>query len=220
MSSMMLVDRHVSLFNGSVRTFLRRESDRRRHAHSPFGWLFQPYMGEEMVALACHQGAGDVVTLAALPFTRQRLKISEAQVVTLLPAANTDTDNSLIAATQRRHGLLHSPQRSLVCDEKSLEALVCDVGNRPLIGWSLPGQLRIFNKALHTHLGFTLPNAQIDLARHYQRILRRRQPHLEAPKQLSTAARHWRIPLSDLNSVLDQAMASALLYLKLQRLTP
>lgn len=220
MNSMMLVDRHVSLFNGSVRTLLRRESDRRRHAHSSFGWLFQPYMGEEMVALACHQGAGDVVTLATLPFTRQRLKISEAQVVTLLPAANTDNDNSLSAATQRQHGLLHSPQTSLICDEKSLEALVCELGNRPLIGWSLPGQLRIFNKALHTHLGFTLPNAQIDLARDYQRMLRRRQPHLEAPKQLSTAARHWKISLPDLNSVLDQAMASALLYLKLQRLTP
>lgn len=220
MSSMMLVDRHVSLFNGSVRTLLRRESDRRRHAHSPFGWLFQPYMGEEMVALACHQGAGDVVTLASLPFTRQRLKISEARVVTLLPAANADNDSSLSAATQRQHGLLHSPQTSLVCDEKSLETLVCELGNRPLIGWSLPGQLRTFNKALHTHLGFTLPNAQIDLARDYHRMLRRRQPHLEAPKQLSKAARHWKISLPDFSSVLDQAMASALLYLKLQRLTP
>ncbi|MGS2744701.1 DNA polymerase III subunit epsilon [Halomonas sp. LS-001] len=219
MSSMALIDRHVSLFNGSLRTLLRRESDRRRHIHSPFHWLFQPYMGEEMVALACHQGAGGVVTLAILPFTPQRLKISEAQVVTLLPAADADRDTSHSTATQRQHGLLHSPQTSLIRDASSLETLVCALGNRPLLGWSLPEQLTVFNKALRKHLGFTLPNAQIDLAHHYQRMLRRRQPHLEAPKQLSTAARHWKIPLSDLNSVLDQAMASALLYLKLQRLT-
>ena len=220
MNTMMPVDRHVSLFSDAVRTLLRRESDRRRHAHSAFGWLFQPYMGDEMVALACHQGASDVVTLATLPFTRQRLKISEAQVVTLLPAADVNNDSSLRAATQRQHGLLHSPQMSLICDEKNLEALVFELGNRPLVGWGLPGQLRLFNKALHKHLGFTLPNAQVDLARYYQRMLRRHQPNLEVPKQLGTATRRWKISLPDLSSVLDQAMASALLYLKLQRLSP
>lgn len=43
---MRLLDRHMTLFSGSLRTLLQRESDRRRWADSPYAWLFQPYMGK------------------------------------------------------------------------------------------------------------------------------------------------------------------------------
>ncbi len=57
MSGMRLLDRHMTLFSGSLRTLLQRESDRRRWADSPYAWLFQPYMGEEAVAMACQVSA-------------------------------------------------------------------------------------------------------------------------------------------------------------------
>ncbi|MGO3216565.1 MAG: DNA polymerase III subunit epsilon, partial [Halomonas sp.] len=102
MSGIWLLDRHVALFSGSLRTLLRRESDRRRCAGSPYAWLFQPYMGEELVALTCcvtPTGSSPVISLAAIVFNQQRILTSQAFVLTLGTPGQADN------ASLRRHRL-------------------------------------------------------------------------------------------------------------------
>lgn len=217
MGHVALLDRHVPFFSGSLRTFLRRESDRRRCANSPYAWLFQPYMGEETIALACHIDQSGVFSVAAVPFSPQAIKTSAAYVMTLLPAKETTRQASLTSPL-RQHRLQHAPQGVKRVDEASLSELVAHIGNRPLLGWGLPRQLEVLNRALNHHLGFALPNAQVDLGLLCQREWRRRQPFIDPPVSLCHAAARWRIPLSPFSGVLDQATASALLYQRLQRL--
>ncbi|BBI63948.1 hypothetical protein HSBAA_52540 [Vreelandella sulfidaeris] len=103
MSGMRLLDRHVALFSGSLRTLMRRESDRRRCADSPYAWLFQPYMGEELVALACTAmptPTSPVISLAAVAMSQQQVRTSRAFVITLGCARQPES------ATLRRHHLL------------------------------------------------------------------------------------------------------------------
>lgn len=216
-SHMALLDRHVPFFNGSLRTLLRRESDRRRYANSPYAWLFQPYMGEELIALSCHGNQNAVISVAAVPFTRQAIKTSDAYVMTLLPSEAAGRQPSLMPS-QRQHQLQHAPQRTEIMDKTSLSELVTHIGNRPLMGWGLRRQLNMLNQALNTHLGFALPNAQVDLSLLNRRELRRRQPYVDPPASLRHAAARYSIPLHPFSSVLDQATASALLYQRLQRL--
>lgn len=217
MSYMALLDRHVTFFNGSLRTLLRRESDRRRYANSSYAWLFQPYMGEELIALACHIGRSGMFSIAAVPLTQQAIKTSDAYVMTLLPSETAVRQTSLMPS-QRQHQLQHAPQRTEVMDETNLSELVAHIGNRPLLGWGLRRQLNVVNRALNAHLGFALPNAQVDIDLLNRRELRRRQPYVDPPATLRHAAARYRIPLHSFSSVLDQATASALLYQRLQRL--
>lgn len=214
MSGMRLLDRHVALFSGSLRTLMRRESDRRRCADSPYAWLFQPYMGEELVALACTAmptPTSPVISLAAVAMSQQQVRTSRAFVITLGCARQPES------ATLRRHHLLCQAGEVMPPNRDNLSALVEFIGNRPIIGWKLEPRISALNALLSKQLGFSLPNAQIDVAKLHQRRLRRLHPEIDAPSSFAQALTCWKVPALGMQSVLGEATASALLYMRLQR---
>ncbi|CAM0553153.1 hypothetical protein EHLJMEHL_03244 [Vreelandella titanicae] len=214
MSGMRLLDRHVTLFSGSLRTLLRRESDRRRCADSPYAWLFQPYMGEELVALACTATptqSSPVISVAAVVLSHQQVHTSRAFVITLGSAKQP------ASATLRRHHLLCEAGEILPPNSDNLSALVEFIGNRPIVGWQLEKRIGALNALLTKRLNFALPNAQVDVARLHQRQLRRLHPQVEAPSSFTQALACWQVPAMGVQSVLGEATASALLYMRLQR---
>ncbi|WP_447043786.1 DNA polymerase III subunit epsilon [Vreelandella sp. H-I2] len=211
---MRLLDRHVALFSGSLRTLMRRESDRRRCADSPYAWLFQPYMGEELVALACTAmptPTSPVISLAAVAMSQQQVRTSRAFVITLGCARQPES------ATLRRHHLLCQAGEVMPPNRDNLSALVEFIGNRPIIGWKLEQRISALNALLSKQLGFSLPNAQIDVAKLHQRRLRRLHPEIDAPSSFAQALTCWKVPALGMQSVLGEATASALLYMRLQR---
>lgn len=214
MSGMRLLDRHVSLFSGSLRTLLRRESDRRRCADSPYAWLFQPYMGEELVALACTAmptPSSPVISLAAVVLSQQQVQTSRAFVITLGSAQHPEN------AMLRRHHLLCEAGAVQPPSSDNLNAIVEFIGNRPIIGWQLEKRIGALNALLSKRLNFALPNAQVDVAKLHQRQLRRLHPEVESPSSFAEALACWQLPAMGIQSVLGEATASALLYLRLQR---
>ncbi len=212
MSGMRLLDRHMSLFSGSLRTLMQRESDRRRWADSSYAWLFQPYMGEEMVALACQVSPGQspVVSVAAVIFSPGRVHTSQAWVATL-------ADERSNSATLRRHQQLYATDKVLMPNAEHLGALAEFIGNRPLIGWQLERSLEHLNHLFKVGIGFGLPNAQVDVGKLHYRQLRRLHPQSEMRSQIAEALACWQMPVFQWIGVLGDATASALLYLRLQR---
>lgn len=214
MSGMRLLDRHVALFSGSLRTLLRRESDRRRYADSPYAWLFQPYMGEELVALACTATpapTSSVISLAAVVLSQQQVRTSRAFVLTLGTPGQADN------ASLRHHHLLCQAGEVTSPSSDNLSGLVEFIGNRPIVGWQLDQRIGALNALLSERLGFALPNAQVDVARLHQRQLRRLHPEIEAPSSFAQALACWQVPAMGMQGVLGEATASALLYMRLQR---
>ncbi len=214
MSGMRLLDRHVPLFSGSLRTLLRRESDRRRCADSPYAWLFQPYMGDELVALACTvtpSPSSPVISLAAVVLSQQQVHTSRAFVITL--GCMKQPESKML----RRHHLLCEAGAVLPPNGDNLNALVEFIGNRPIVGWQLEKRIGALNALLSKRLNFALPNAQVDVARLHQRQLRRLHPEVEAPSSFAQALACWQVPTMGVQSVLGEATASALLYMRLQR---
>lgn len=216
MSGMRLLDRHVTLFSGSLRTLLRRESDRRRCADSPYAWLFQPYMGEELVALACYEtpaSSSSVISVAAVVLSQHQVYTSRAFVITLGGVKPPEENAGL-----RRHHLLCEAGAVQPPNSDNLGALVEFIGNRPIIGWQLEQRMGALNSLLRKQLHFALPNAQVDVAKLHQRQLRRLHPEVEATSSFAQALACWQVPAMGVQSVLGEATASALLYMRLQRM--
>ncbi len=214
MTGMRLLDRHVALFSGSLRTLLRRESDRRRCADTPYAWLFQPYMGDELVALACMAtptASAPVISLAAVVLSQQHVRTSRAFVLTL------GTPGQAENASLRRHHLLCQAGEVTSPNSDNLNALVEFIGNRPIVGWQLDQRIGALNTLLSERLDFALPNAQVDVAKLHQRQLRRLHPEVEAPSSFTQALACWQVPTMGMQSMLGEATASALLYMRLQR---
>ncbi|MFD2317071.1 3'-5' exonuclease, partial [Halomonas organivorans] len=76
---------------------LRRVVDRHRHAHGHYGWLFHPYTGEELVALAVQATEGDArlaepLVIAAVRLRGDRILTSESLELRLAPTSGLDAD--------------------------------------------------------------------------------------------------------------------------------
>ncbi|WP_386111040.1 DNA polymerase III subunit epsilon [Vreelandella malpeensis] len=205
------MDRHFALFGGSLRTVFKRESDRRRCMGTPFEWLFHPYLGKELVALALRtadaDADADILSVAAVVFDERRVHTRSAWVVTLADPGRTRH------ATLQRHGTASL----LPSSPENVGALTEFIGNRPVVGWGLCDAMAPINRLLSDRLGFELPNTQVDVAKLYQRTLRR--SHLEpvGPASFGEALARSRLPAPGGASLLGEASACALLYMRLQR---
>jgi len=189
---------------------LRRGSERRRYAASPYAWLFQPYLGNELVALSCFAHHG-VMSIAAVTLRHHQILTSRAWVAALSEGARGSD------AAERRHQLLYNVETTLPLDVESLRSLVEFIGNRPIVGWQLEQRLAPLEQALRRHLGFGLPNARVDVTKLHQRHLRRLHPQAEQEDELARALNCWQVPSQAPQRALEDATASALLYLRLQR---
>lgn len=205
-----------------LRRAVRRERDRRRTAATPHAWLFQPYLGDEWVALAWRLGTNatpvasttPAVTLAAIIARGQRIMTSRSWVVTL-----TDDVTPAPCPMQRRHELLYAPDAVVPGNRSSFATLAEFIGNRPLVGWQLGQGLAALAPRLRRSLGFELPNSRVDLAALHRRYLRRLHPHVDVTTDFTTALACWQIDEAPSCDLRREAVAAALLYLRFQQLS-
>ncbi|MDN3524367.1 3'-5' exonuclease [Halomonas sabkhae] len=190
---------------------LRRVVDRRRHADSQYGWLFQPYMGDEMVALALAGGAArggpGALAMAAVCVQGDQVQARDALALNL-PADRVAEARRL----QEEDGLQRCAEDP---SREALEGLLNFVGNRPLVIWSPQPELGRLNCWLRPRFGFDLPNATVDVAHLYQRRQHYWHPQLERRPDFAEAAQRLGIVLPESWTLRDEAVATARLYLGL-----
>ncbi|WP_136247491.1 3'-5' exonuclease [Halomonas borealis] len=178
---------------------LRRLVDRHRHADGDYGWLFRPYTGEELVALAV-QSSDDArhaepLAIAAVCLRGDRVLTRESLELRLVTPQGRGAETP-----DRRSG---DPDEEVTIDQ-ALARLLDFVGNRPLVSWRLDHDLAVLNRSLRRVLGFELPNAGIDLAQRYQR---------------HHPASGLEVPSVDPQGVLGAAITTALMHRRLERAT-
>ncbi|MFC7088923.1 3'-5' exonuclease [Halomonas salifodinae] len=195
---------------------LRRASDRRRQANGEYGWLFNPYTGDEMVAIDCETTGLDtrraeLVSLAAVRLKGDRVLTSQSLDLRLTRPA------SLTGDSIRIHGLRGIDLEGGDSIEAALAKFLDFVGNRPLVGWCLEFDLAILNRYLRAHLGFELPNARVEVSRVYAKALRRRQPEAIPNLRFEVVARALEVPVMGRHTALGDAVTTALMYTRVQR---
>lgn len=195
---------------------LRRVSDRRRHANGEYGWLFNPYTGDELVAIDCETTGVDPrtaepVSIAAVKVRGDRVLTSESLDLRL------QRPSTLSGESIRVHGLRGIDLDDGACLDQALAELLDFIGNRPLLGWRLDFDLAILNRQLRPRFGFDLPNSGIDVAQLYHRQLRRSHLETAAAPRFETAAEALGVPVMGRNTALGDAVTTALMYLRLER---
>lgn len=195
---------------------LRRAADRRRQANGRYGWLFNPYMGDEMVAIDCETTGLDprraeLVSIAAVRIKADRVVSSESLDMRLQRPASLGGDSIRI------HGLRGIDLEGGETLGDALAALLDFVGNRPLLGWCIDYDIAVINRHLRPRFGFDLPNAYLDMAQLYQREMRRTRPQLEPSLRFEAVARALGVPLMGRHTALGDAVTTALMYVRLKR---
>ncbi|MFD2190898.1 exonuclease domain-containing protein [Pistricoccus aurantiacus] len=193
----------------------RRIVDRRRQSDGYYGWLFNPYTGNELVAIDCETTGPDprsaeLVAIGAIKLRDARLLVSDALELRLTPPA------SLAGNSIRFHGLRRIDLENGIERRDALQHFLEFVGNRPLVSWGIDFDLMILNRYLRAEFDFELPNARLDVAKRYAQRQRCAYSPPEPAPCFKAACRSLDIPLIQ-RSPLGNAMGAGLLHLRLAR---
>lgn len=195
---------------------LRRAADRRRQADGRYGWLFNPYTGDEMVAIDCETTGLDtktaeLVSIAAVRIKGERVLTSDSLDLRLQRPASLSGDSIKI---HRLRGVDLNDGESL---GDALEKFLDFVGNRPLLGWCIDYDLAVINRHLRPLFGFDLPNVCLDMAQVYLREMRRTRPQLEPTVSFEKVAEALKVPVMGRHTALGDAVTTALMYVRLKK---
>ncbi|SDL30318.1 DNA polymerase-3 subunit epsilon [Modicisalibacter muralis] len=179
---------------------LHRAFDRRRQAGGHYAWLFNPYTGDEMVAIACDTPGFDprdagLVTVGAVRLTSERVLASDSLDLCL---CNDDFHEGEMLGD-------------------ALETLLDFVGNRPLLGWRIDATRLAIDRHLRPRFGFDLPNATLDMAQVYRREMRGARPPRESDPSFEAFAGNPGVPMTGRGSALDEALTVAAMYVQLKK---
>lgn len=200
--------------NSMWRAF-RRAADRHRQARGDYGWLFNPYTGNELVSLDCEiiglePKTAELVSIAAVCIRDDRVLTSESLDLRL---ARPGSQEESSIGIDRLRGIDHDSGLDVA---EVMMRLLDFVGNRPLVGWYIDHDLAILDRYLKALLGFAMPNAVIDVAREYRRQLRRSHPDAVVSLDFEQVAEHLGVPIMGRHTALGDAVATALMHLRLQ----
>lgn len=195
---------------------LRRVADRRRQASGHYGWLFNPYTGDEMVAIDCETTgldpkAAELVSIAAVRLKGDRVLTSDSLDLRL------QRPESLTGDSIKIHGL-----RGVDLDDgealgDALQTLLDFIGNRPLLGWCIDFDIAVIDRYLRPRFGFDLPNAYLDMTQLYLREMRRTRPQLEPDMRFEAVAKALSVPVMGRHTALGDAVTTALMYVRLKK---
>ncbi|HET8790168.1 MAG TPA: 3'-5' exonuclease [Modicisalibacter sp.] len=179
---------------------LRRAADHRRQADGRYGWLFNPYTGDEMVAIGCETSGLDprsagLVSIGAVRLTSERVLAGDS--------LNLDL-----------HGGDPGEPAAL---GNALEMLLDFIGNRPLLGWRIGFDRAVIDRHLRPHFGFDLPNATLDMAQIYRREMRRASPRHGSDPRFEALTKRIGVPQTSQRSALDDALTTASVYVQLKK---
>ncbi|WBA11497.1 3'-5' exonuclease [Salinivibrio kushneri] len=194
--------------------WLTRHWYRHRLRHSPYRDLFLPPDSNTLISLDCETTSLDphraeLVTIAATPIKGNRILTSHALTLTLA------APESLSAGSVRIHQLRHQDLTHGVSGEQAITALVDFIGNHPLVGYHIRYDKYILDRYARQYLGFPLPNPLIEVSDIYQRKLERLLPNAYHDISMEAISRHLDIPLPARHDALDDALAAALIYVRL-----
>lgn len=188
----------------------------RRFSDSPWRHLFEPYRGDEVIAIDTETTGldprrADVLTVAAVPVRGNRVLTSQRLELTLAPSAKLTGDSIRI------HGLRHQDLRQGVPLERALPQLLGFIQNRPLLGYHVRFDIAILSRLSRERYGFDLPNRHVELANLYRRRWLMQNPEVEPNLGFEAMARSLGVPLLARHTAFGDALSTALMYLKLRQ---
>ncbi|MDY6890729.1 MAG: 3'-5' exonuclease [Pseudomonadota bacterium] len=195
--------------------FIRRLKDKREHGGGPWGHLFEPYQGDEVVSLDCETTSLDVkqaelLSIGAVRIKGRKVITSDRLDLKLKPPASLSGDSIKIHKIRAR-----DLANGIELDE-ALEKVLEFIGNRPILGYYVNFDIRVLDKFLRPRYGFGLPNRAIELSHVYHDIIKWKHVGGSIDLRFDTIASKLDIPILERHTALGDAITVALMYVRLR----
>ncbi|HDY7854784.1 TPA: 3'-5' exonuclease [Vibrio vulnificus] len=183
---------------------------------SPYQSLFCAPNNKEYVSLDCETTSLDpnraeLVTIAAT-------KIIDNRIITSKPfEVRLRAPQSLDSGSVKIHKIRHQDLVDGLSEKEALLKLIDFIGNRPLVGYHIRYGKKILDLACLRHLGFPLANPLVEVSQIYHDKLEKHLPNAYFDLSLDAICRHLDLPIQDKHDALQDAIAAALVFVRLTR---
>ncbi len=194
---------------------IRTATDRWTQKKGEFAHLFEPYEGDEVVALDCEMTSLDpekaeLVSIAAVKIKGTQVLTSDKLDIKLQKPESLTGDSIKI---HRIRGV------DLLGGEvlgDALAQLLDFIGNRPIMGYYISYDIAVLNRFIRPRFGFSLPNKTIELSQCYLEKVQRANPELLPDLKFETLSEKLGVPMvGQRHSAIGDAVTTALMYVRL-----
>ncbi|MDD5716722.1 MAG: 3'-5' exonuclease [Sulfuricurvum sp.] len=197
---------------------LKRSWNRRGLKDESYGWIFDPYFGDEVVVFDTETTGLDtkkdvVLSIGAVKVKGDRILTSQSFEIFLKPSREISRES--IKIHHIRPCDLEYALEPLEGAKKFLEF----IGNRPLVGYYLEFDMAMMNRLIKPWLGVNLPNKQIEISGLYfdKKIALIPQGNIDL--RFDTILRDLKIPKMGQHNALNDAIMTAMVFVKLNNTT-
>jgi len=183
-----------------------------------YEWLFDVYDGDEVVVFdtettGLNTKKDAVLSIGAVKIKGDRILTSQSFEVFLKPTKEISVES--IKIHHIRPCDLEHASEPLEGVKKFLDF----IGNRPLVGYYLEFDMAMMNRLIKPWLGVTLPNKQIEISGLYfdKKIALIPQGNIDL--RFDTILKDLRIPRMGQHNALNDAIMTAMVYIKLKHTT-
>lgn len=194
---------------------LKRSWNRRGLNDESYAWMFEPYSGDEVVVFDTETTGLDtkkdtVLSIGAVKVKGDRILTSESFEIFLKPTQAISVES--IKIHHIRPCDLEQAHEPLEGVKKFLDF----IGNRPLVGYYLEFDMAMMNRFIKPWLGCKLPHKQIEISGLYfdKKIALIPQGNIDL--RFDTILRDLNVPRMGQHNALNDAIMTAMVYIKLQ----
>ncbi|WP_210395739.1 3'-5' exonuclease [Motiliproteus sediminis] len=189
--------------------------ERKQHRDGPYGYLFEPYRGDEVVSLDCETTSLDVkqaeiLSIGAVRIKGSRVLTSERLDIKLKPPKTLTGDSIKI------HKIRAMDLSEGIEMDEALEQVLAFIGNRPMLGYYVNFDRQMLDKYLRPRHGFGLPNKMIELSHVYHDRIKSQSLGGDVDLRFDTIASKLNLPMLQRHTALGDAITVALMYVRLK----
>jgi len=180
-----------------------------------YAWMFDPYVGDEVVVFdtettGLNTKKDAILSIGAVKVKGDRILTSQSFEIFLKPSKEISVESIKI------HHIRPCDLEQGVEPLEGAKKFLNFIGNRPLVGYYLEFDMAMMNRLVKPWLGVTLPNQQIEISGLYfdKKVALIPQGHIDL--RFDTILRDLKIPKMGQHNALNDAIMTAMVYIKLQ----
>lgn len=197
---------------------LKRTWQKSRLKDESYGYLFDPYEGDEAIVFDTETTGLDtkkdeILSIGAVKVKGDKILTSQSFEIFLKPSGRISPESIKV------HHIRPCDLEHAVEPMEGIKSFLEFIGNRPLIGYYLEFDMAMVNRQIKPWLGVSLPNRQTEVSGLYfdKKIALIPQGNIDL--RFDTILRDLKIPRMGQHNALNDAIMTAMVYIKLQHIT-
>jgi DNA polymerase-3 subunit epsilon len=180
-----------------------------------YEWLFEIYNGDEVVVFdtettGLNTRKDAVLSIGAVKIKGDKILTSQSFEVFLKPTKEISTESIKI------HHIRPCDLDQALEPLEGVKRFLEFIENRPLVGYYLEFDVAMINRLIKPWLGVTLPNKQIEVSGLYFDKKNALIPQGNIDLRFDTILKDLKIPRMGQHNALNDAIMTAMIYIKLQ----